>query len=119
MDVLIDRPEFSRPPPLELAVLVAPDLASDLPVELEVLRLLARDERVGAQLVDHGRLLSGTALAVGSMRRVDRVVLAQRMPFPLLSQTDAVQVGMAAEDAAEHVVALALDRKSVVEEKQE
>src|SRR5262249_46453445 len=84
VNVLVDRPELGRPSPLELAVLVAPDFASNLRVELEVLRLLARNERVGAQLVDHERLLSSAALTIVSMRGVDRVVLAQRVPFPFL-----------------------------------
>src|SRR5439155_19163340 len=42
-----------RPAALELAVLVAAVLAADLGVELEVLALLAREQRVRAQLVDH------------------------------------------------------------------
>src|SRR5205823_13907053 len=52
--VLVERAELARPAALELAVPVAPDLAAHLGVELEVLALLAREQRVGPQLVDHG-----------------------------------------------------------------
>src|SRR5688572_7250227 len=42
------------------------------------------------------------------MRRVDSVVLAQRMAFPVVAQEDAAMIGMPVERDAEHVVALAL-----------
>src|SRR5206468_991646 len=57
VDVLVQGPELARPRALELAVLVAADRASDLRVELEVFALLAGRQRVGAQLVDHRRVL--------------------------------------------------------------
>src|SRR5207253_2121418 len=53
VDVLVQRPELRRPATLELAVLVAADLAPDFGGVLEVLALRARLERVGAKLVDH------------------------------------------------------------------
>ncbi len=58
MDELVQEAELGRPRALELPVLVAPDLPADLLVQLQVLALLARHQRVGAQLVDHGLLLS-------------------------------------------------------------
>src|SRR5207244_9959730 len=41
-------------------------------------------------------------------RRVDGVILPQRVAFPVVREKDPPEVGMALEDDAEHVVALAL-----------
>src|SRR5207247_9253778 len=58
VDNLVERASRRRPGALELAVLVRPQRATDLLVQLEVLALLARHQRVGPQLVDHGWLLA-------------------------------------------------------------
>src|SRR5207244_11700232 len=58
VDKLVERARLRRPGALELAVLVTPQRATDLVVQLEVLALLARHHRVGPQLVDHGWLLA-------------------------------------------------------------
>src|SRR5207245_11094436 len=55
---LVERARRRRPGALELAVLVAPQRATDLLVQLDVVALLARHQRVGPQLVDHGWLLA-------------------------------------------------------------
>src|SRR6185295_7940135 len=66
--VLVERAELRRPAALELAVLVAADLAADLGVELEVLGLLAGEQRVRAQLVDHGCRSCSIGTALGACR---------------------------------------------------
>src|SRR6185295_282460 len=101
-----------RPRALELAVLVAADRTSDLGVELEVLALLARRQGIGPELVDHGsRLLTWSSREQSSVRRhrrVDGVVLPERIALPVVREEDAPQVGMTLENDPEHVVALAL-----------
>jgi hypothetical protein len=56
-DELVQRAELRRPRALERAVLLAARGTPDLRIELEVLALLPREQRVGAQLVNHGWLL--------------------------------------------------------------
>src|SRR6185369_5446156 len=69
VDVLVQHAELRRPAALELAVLVSADLAAHLGVELQILTLLARLERVRAQLVDHrGLLCRVTDTAPGACR---------------------------------------------------
>src|SRR5262249_1790749 len=51
------------------------------------------------------RLLSSTIRCV---RRVDRVILAQRMPLPVLPEENAAMIGMSLEPHSEHVPTLAL-----------
>src|SRR5437867_6482994 len=46
--------------------------------------------------------------SVGRERRVDGVILPQRVAFPVVREKDPPEVGMALEDDAEHLVALAL-----------
>src|SRR5262245_55936655 len=46
--------------------------------------------------------------SVWGQRRVDGVVLPERVAFPVVREKDASKVGMAVEDDPEHVVALAL-----------
>src|SRR5690349_5006052 len=85
--VLVEHAELGGPAALELAVLVAADLAADLGVELEVLGLLAGLERIGAQLVDHDP--APLRSAIRCVGRVDGVVLAQRMSLPVFGEQDA------------------------------
>src|SRR5687767_6385261 len=47
-------------------------------------------------------------LSVRRVRRVDSVVLAQRVALPVVAEEDAAMIGMPLERDAEHVVALAL-----------
>src|SRR5258705_408076 len=54
MHELVQGAELGEPEAFLLAVLVAADLAADVAGELEVLRLGARRQRVGPELVDHG-----------------------------------------------------------------
>src|SRR6185436_7022699 len=63
VDVLIERAELRRPGAGQPPVVVAADLAADLGVELQIFALLARIQRVGAQLVDHASILSLTGTA--------------------------------------------------------
>src|SRR5262249_49507494 len=51
------------------------------------------------------RLLSSTVRCV---RRVDGVILAQRMPLPVLPEENAAMIGMSLEPHSEHVPTLAL-----------
>src|SRR2546430_440401 len=75
VDELVERAELRRPRPLELPVLVAPRRAPDLRVELEVLALLARHQRVGPEFVDHGWLLP--LWVIGTVQRACR----RRSPY--------------------------------------
>src|SRR5688572_13277304 len=57
-----------------------------------------------------------TSSAVGSLRGVDGVVLAERMSVPVVSEQDTAKVRMAVENDAEHVVALALHPAGAAED---
>ena len=56
-DELVQRAELGRPRAHERAILLPARGTPELRIELEVLALLPRDQRVGAQLVDHRWLL--------------------------------------------------------------